>query len=211
MNFEGILQLIMDNYSSFIATLALLLSALTFIMSQRHTKKNKIISDERYYEQRKQYEERLEVESERREEDRHDTEEKLRLGEKPRFVFKGSKFIVNSNTNQELLLLKFTNKGRDTAYDIIPDLECVAKQMDMTEFKIRRYEPVQDPVVMVGEDFEVVMKCDNNQADFFMMELTITYQDASGRTYKQTFCINITDRLGNSLITNYAQPVLCSN
>ena len=46
MNFEGILQLIMDNYSSFIATLALLLSALTFIMSQRHTKKNKIISDE---------------------------------------------------------------------------------------------------------------------------------------------------------------------
>ena len=67
MNFEGILQLIMDNYSSFIATLALLLSALTFIMSQRHTKKNKIISDERYYEQRKQYEERLEVESERRE------------------------------------------------------------------------------------------------------------------------------------------------
>ena len=64
---------------------------------------------------------------------------------------------------------------------------------------------------MVGEDFEVVMKCDNNQADFFMMELTITYQDASGRTYKQTSCINITDRLGNSLITNYAQPVLCSN
>ena len=176
--------MIMDNYSSFIATLALLLSALTFIMSQRHTKKNKIISD---------------------------TEEKLRLGEKPRFVFKGSKFIVNSDTNQELLLLKFTNKGRDTAYDIIPDLECVAKQMDMTEFKIRRYEPVQDPVVMVGEDFEVVMKCDNNQADFFMMELTITYQDASGRTYKQTFCINITDRLGNSLITNYAHPVLCSN
>lgn len=153
MNFEGILQLIMDNYSSFIATLALLLSTLTFIMSQRHTKKNKIISDERYYEQRKQYEERLEVESERREEDRHDTEEKLRLGEKPRFVFKGSKYIVNSDTNQELLLLKFTNKGRDTAYDIIPDLECVAKQMDMTEFKIRRYEPVQDPVVMVGEDF----------------------------------------------------------
>ena len=133
------------------------------------------------------------------------------LVKKPRFVFKGSKFIVNSDTNQELLLLKFTNKGRDTAYDIIPDLECVAKQMDMTEFKIRRYEPVQDPVVMVGEDFEVVMKCDNNQADFFMMELTITYQDASGRTYKQTFCINITDRLGNSLITNYAQPVLCSN
>lgn len=81
-------------------------------------------------------------------------------------MFKGSKFIVNSDTNQELLLLKFTNKGRDTAYDIIPDLECVAKQMDMTEFKIRRYEPVQDPVVMVGEDFEVVMKCDNNQADF---------------------------------------------
>lgn len=94
MNFEGILQLIMDNYSSFIATLALLLSALTFIMSQRHTKKNKIISDERYYEQRKQYEERLEVESERREEDRHDTEEKLRLGENPALCLRGQNLLL---------------------------------------------------------------------------------------------------------------------
>ena len=91
MNFEGILQLIMDNYSSFIATLALLLSALTFIMSQRHTKKNKIISDERYYEQRKQYEERLEVESERREEDRHDTED---LVKNPALCLRGQNLLL---------------------------------------------------------------------------------------------------------------------
>ena len=41
------------------------------------------------------------------------------------------------------------------------------------------------------------------------MTPTIRYEDASGRVYKQTFCIGISDRLGNGIIINYAQPELC--
>lgn len=34
-------------------------------------------------------------------------------------------------------------------------------------------------------------------------------EDASGRKYKQTYCIDIVDRFGNANIINYAQPELC--
>lgn len=219
MDIKDLLQWVVDNkeyaplYSSLIAMGALLFSILSFlisnIISKNRAKKDRLISDARYDEQRKQYEERLAVEQSRREEDKSDTEEKLRLNEKPRLVFKKSKIISNSNSEQVLLLLEFINKGRDTAYDIIPDLECTAKQMDMAEFKIRRCEPVQDPVVMVGEDFKIVLSYEKNGAEFFRLEPTIRYEDASGRKYMQTFCLDIVDRLGNANIINYAKPELC--
>lgn len=34
------------------------------------------------------------------------------------------------------------------------------------------------------------------------------FEDASGRKYKQTFFIDIGDRLGNGIIINYNQPEL---
>jgi hypothetical protein len=200
-------------YSSLIATGALIFSILSFfissIVSKKRANKDKMLSDARYEEQRKQYEERLNEERRRREEDKLDSEEKLRLSEKPRLVFKNSKVVSNSNSEQILLRMEFINKGRDTAYDIIPDLECMAKKMDMTEFVIHRYEPVQDPVVMVGESFAMMMSYDKDEKDFFRMTLTIRYEDASERAYKQTFCIDIKDRLGNGMIISYAQPELC--
>lgn len=200
-------------YSSLVATGALLFSVLSFIISntvsKNRAKKDKIISDARYEEQREQYEERLNEERRRREEDKFESEEKHRFSEKPRLVFKSSKVVSNSNSEQMLLRMEFVNKGRDTAYDIVPDLECAAKKMDMTEFVLRRYEPVQDPVVMVGESFSMVMSYDKDEKDFFRMTPTIRYEDASGRVYKQTFCIDISDKLGDGTIINYAQPELC--
>ena len=91
----------------------------------------------------------------------------------------------------------------------MPDLECIAKRMNMTEFTIRRFEPVQDPIAMVGETFVMVMSYDKDEEDFFRMSPTIKFEDASGRKYKQTFCIDIGDKLGNGIIINYAQPELC--
>lgn len=196
-----------------IATGALCFSIFSFIISnivaKSRAKKERAVSDARYEEQRKQYEERLNEEKRRREEDKIDSEERLRLSEKPRLVFKNSKVVSNSNSERILLRMEFVNKGRDTAYDIIPDLVCVAKKMDMTEFMISREDPVQDPVVMVGETFAMVMSYDKDNNDFFRMTLTIRYEDASGRLYKQTFCIDIYDRLGNATIINYAKPELC--
>ena len=79
----------------------------------------------------------------------------------------------------------------------------------MTEFLIQREESVHDPVVMVGETFVVVMSYNKDEKEFFRMTPTIKFEDASGRKYKQTFEIDISDRMGNGIIINYAQPELC--
>lgn len=72
-------------YSSLVATGAFLFSILSFIISnivsKNRAKSDKIISDARYEEQRKQYEERLDEERRRRKEDKREAEEKLRLSE----------------------------------------------------------------------------------------------------------------------------------
>lgn len=200
-------------YSSLVATGALVFSVLSFIISniisKNRAKKDKIISDARYEEQRKQYEERLKEERKQREEDKREAEEKLRVSEEPYLVFKNSKVVSNQNSEQTILRMEFLNKGRGAAYCIIPDLECTAKRMNMTEFTIRRYEAVQDPIAMVGETFVMIMSYDKDEKDFFRMTPTIKFEDASGRKYKQTFCIDIGDRLGNGIIINYAQPELC--
>lgn len=54
-----------------------------------------------------------------------------------------------------------------------------------------------------------VMSYDKDEKNFFRMTPTIKFEDASGRKYKQNFCIDIGDRLGNGIIINYAQPELC--
>lgn len=157
--------------------------------------KDEIISDARYQEQRKQYEERLKEERKQREEDKREAEEKLRVSEEPYLVFKNSKIVSNSNSEQIILRMEFLNKGRGTSYCIIPDLECTAKRMNMTEFTICRYEAIQDPIAMVGETFVMLMSYDKDEKDFFGMTSTIKFEDASGRKYKQTFYIDISDKL----------------
>ena len=200
-------------YSSLVATGAFLFSVISFIISnivsKNRAKKDKIISNTRYEEQRKQYEERLNEERKQREEDKREAEEKLRVSEEPYLVFKNSKVVSNSTSEQTILHIEFLNKGRGAAYCIIPDLECTAKRMNMTEFTIHRCEAVQDPIAMVGEIFVMVMSYNKDEKDFFKMTPTIKFEDASGRKYKQTFCIDIVDRLGNGTIINYAQPELC--
>lgn len=196
-------------YSSLVATGALAFSVLSFIISniisKNRAKKDKIISDARYEEQRKQYEERLNDEKRQRKEDKRETEEKLRISEAPYLVFKNSKIVSNLNSEQTILRMEFLNKGRGAAYCIIPDLDCTAKRMNMTEFTIRRCEAIQDPIAMIGETFVMFM---SYEKDFFRMTPTIKFEDASGRKYKQTFCIDISGRLGNGTIINYAQPEL---
>lgn len=202
-------------YSSLIVTGALLFSVLSFvffnIVSKNRVKREKIISDTRYEEQRKQYEERINEERKRREEDKKEAEGRLRVSEEPYFVFKNSKIVSDSNSEQTILHMEFLNKGRGVAYCINPDLECTAKRMDMSEFTMRRYEAVQDPIAMLGEIFVMVMNYDKSENDIFGMTPTIKFEDASGREYKQTFCIDIGDRWGNGTIINYAQPELCKD
>ena len=93
MTIKEFLQLVIEYkdyaplYSALVATGALFFSVLSFIISnivsKNRAKRDKIISDVRYEEQRKQYEERLDEERRRREEDKRVAEEKLRVSEQP--------------------------------------------------------------------------------------------------------------------------------
>ena len=121
----------------------------------------------------------LNEERKRREEDKHDAEEKVRISEEPYLVFKNSKIFSNSPSEHVILQMEFLNKGRGSAYEIIPDLECTAKTLDMKEFHIYRYGAVEDPIAMVGETFVICWKYKNEQKTLFRMTPEIRFKDAS--------------------------------
>jgi hypothetical protein len=179
------------------------------MISKNRTKKEKEISNLRYEEQKKQYEERLAEERKRREEDKYNAEEKIRLSEEPYLVFKNSKVISAPTSEQIIIHMEFLNKGRGSAYDIIPDTECTVKPFHEEEFQLCRYGAVEDPIAMVGELFVMNWSYDGEEKLMFRMTPTIKFKDASGRRYKQTYYIDIIDRLGNANIINFAQPELC--
>ena len=200
-------------YSNVISTGALFFSVLSFtisqIVSKKRAKRDKIISDARYEEQRRQYEERLVEEKKQREEDKREAEEKIRISEKPYFVFENLRVISGSTPEQTIIQMKFLNKGRGSAYEIIPDVECKANTKNMKEIRLYRHNAVENPIAMVGEAFVVSWIYTSKEEFEFRMKPEIRFEDASGRKYKQTYCIDIVDRLGNANIINYAQPELC--
>lgn len=76
------------------------------------------------------------------------------------------------------------------------------------EKKLERCEPVQDPIVLIGEQFKIPFALENNeQFKGFITEVGIGYEDASGREYEQVFCITVRND-GFGYVTNYAKPVL---
>lgn len=153
-------------YSAMVATGAFVFSIFTFLVSVIRAKKDRKVSDYRYYEQQKQYEKEISRLQEQRNEDKYDTEEKIRINEEPYFVFRNSKISTESNIEQTVLQMTFINKGRGSAYNIIPDLNCTAKRLNMTEFAIHRYDAVRDPIAMVGEKFVILMAYDKSRKIF---------------------------------------------
>jgi len=105
--------------------------------------------------------------------------------------------------------MEFLNKGRGSAYEIVPDLICIGKTVDGKKIELYRFEAVEDPIATVGEMFVISWNYETEQRVMFRMNPTIKFRDASGRKYKQTYCIDIIDKLGNANIINYAQPELC--
>ena len=76
-------------------------------------------------------------------------------------------------------------------------------------FKIYRSTPVEDPIATVGEKFVTKWSYDSVEKGEFSFKPQLTYQDASGRKYIQTYEINIIDDDGNANIINFAKPELC--
>ena len=104
MTFKEFLQWIIEHkeyaplYSSLISSLALIFSCVSFFISNKISKKraekDKAVSDARYEEQKKQYEERLNQERIQREEDKQEMQEINRIREEPYLVFKKSEISL---------------------------------------------------------------------------------------------------------------------
>lgn len=198
--------------SDWIAIMALMFSIISFVISQLismyRVKKEKEVSNVRYNEQKKQYEKRLAEEREQYNEQRKYAEKVARVSEQPYLVYKSSEIIKTTKDNKIIFCIKFLNKGRGSAYSIIPEMECTAKKQDMSEVQIYRYAPVQDPIASVGEYFETDWCYISENKEFFNMITSIFYEDSSGRKYKQTYNLDIYES-GEGIIKNYSKPEQC--
>ena len=202
------------SYSDLVSTIALIFSILSFVISQiiatNRVKKEKEISNARYEEQKRQYEERLNEERKRREEDKSDMEERNRICEQPYLVFKGVqriKKVPSSSGDQIIFSMSFLNKGRGSAYEIIPDVNCTASHYGDT-FTLYRHGAVEDPIAMVNESFVMEWCYIGKEIYEYRMPFSICYKDASGRKYIQKYVVDIVDENESNIIT-YANPEIC--
>ena len=219
MSFNEFLQWIIDHkdyaplYSALVATGAFLFSILSFIISNivatlriNADRKN---SKSKYEEQKRQYEERLNEEKRRWEEERKENERRIRISEEPFLVFKKAKVNHIVQTDTIIIQMEFLNKGRGSAYDINPETECIAYTKDSNEIRLDRFAPIEDPICSVREAFTIEWAYNSNKIIEIRMEPEIRYTGASGRKYKQRYCIDILDWVGNTTTIYNERPELC--
>lgn len=157
--------------------------------------------------EREQNRQKAEEQQKRYLEEKRHIEEVDRLHEKPYLVFQGARISDESDEKITRIDFIFKNKGRGAAYDIVPELECMAKTVE-GKTKVYLCDPVQDPIAMVGEQFTTMwtLGCEQKLVDF-IFTMPIEYQDASGRKYRQKYDLIFLSS-GDACIKNYAQPEL---
>ncbi len=195
-----------------VALMALIVSIANNLRNNRRAKEEKRVAEERYNEQKEQYEARLTAEKAKREEDKKIADEYARINEQPYLVFKGAEridVIPSASGTQIVFSMSFVNKGRGSAYSIIPDLDCTASHYGDT-FKVHRFDVVEDPIAMVGEYFIVKWSYIGEEIYGYRMPFSIKYKDASGREYMQNYIVDIISEKESTIIT-YAEPKLCDN
>lgn len=199
-------------FSFFVAVIALIYS---FYNNRRNDKKDaekSRIAEERYKEQKEQYEKQLAEERQRREEDKFLAEERARISEKPYLVVKEAKTteVIPSSLgddDQIIFSMTFINKGRGAAYSIIPDSECEVVIMGKPSFKVYHHGAVEDPIALVREPFSLEWSYIGKETYNYRMNFSIKYQDASGRNYKQDYKVDIIDKDTINIIS-FAVPEL---
>lgn len=186
----------------------IIVSIIAIVVTIIIAKKERKILEAEAKRQREQYEESLESQNKQFEIELEHSKEIERLHEQPYLVFAEAKISTESDEKITRIDMLFINKGRGSAYDIIPSLKCTAKTMH-GEVMLTRCEPIQDPIAMVGEKFRTMwtLGYETDLVDF-VVTIPINYSDASGRKYVQRFDI-IFNKSGYASITNFAKPELC--
>lgn len=188
--------------------LTIIVGIIAILQTRKIAKKEREISEAEIKRQKKQYEESLENQNKQFEIELKHREENERIHEQPYLVFVEAKISSESDERVTRIDILFINKGRGSAYDIIPDLECKVKTK-RGETTLSRCEPIQDPIAMVGEKFRTMwtLGYDQELVDF-TGSIPINYSDASGRRYVQRFEI-IFNKSGYACVRNFATPELC--
>mgnify|MGYP004514373015 FL=1 len=191
-NYAGLITLI----NTGLAFITVVTSIVNLHLEKKQMKQEREQNRQKAEEQQKRY----------LEEKRH-IEEVDRLHEKPYLVFQEARISDESDEKITRIDFIFKNKGRGAAYDIVPELECMAKTVE-GKTKVYRCDPVQDPIAMVGEQFTTMwtLGCEQKLVDF-IFTMPIEYQDASGRKYRQKYDLIFLSS-GDACIKNYAQPEL---
>lgn len=192
--------------SEIIAAAAFLFSVFSFVILSIRARRERAVSNLRYDEQKKQYEDRLDEAREQRLQDRIDMDERIRISEQPYLVFKGIKVLTQTH-NKTILEFTFKNKGRASAYSIIPDLEFHCLDIN-SDIRIMRCVEIKDPIAMQGEDFVINASLYGESKSMIPVEIGISYEDASGRCYRQTHRIDIYGDYSGFNNMNYARPEL---
>ena len=146
---------VVNMYSTLFNALMTFFTIIVSIIAIRVTitiaKKERKILEAEAKRQREQYEESLENQNKQFEVELKRNKEIERLHEQPYLVFKEAKISAESNKKITRIDMLFINKGRGSAYDIIPSLKCTAKTMN-GEATLTRCDAIQDPIAMVGEN-----------------------------------------------------------
>lgn len=177
------------------------------IASEEKLKAQKKIDDERFKEQKAIYEERIRELNEQREQDRREADERNRFSEQPYLVFKGFRNKEPYHNGEVVLALNFLNKGRGAAYSIVPAVK-IQSSLDDKGNQLYRCGPVNDPIALVEESIELECAYFGKLENDLKLEWDISYEDASGRKYKQTHKISIHNDNGESYNLSYAIPEL---
>lgn len=182
---------------------ALIAIIITYNTANKQVKEAKKSRDQ----QEQQYKESLKLQKEQYENELEHNRNIEIIQEKPYFVFVEPSDFKEEDSSYNTLVITLKNKGRGSAFDIVPDLEAVNEGDFDVKTRIRRNTPVQDPIAMVGENFKTYWSIDKFNIIGVVIPISIKFKDASERLYKQTFRFTV-DNTGYVMVTNFAQPEL---
>lgn len=194
----GNMAMISSSVFAFIAIIA------NLITTNKQLKESKALQQQ----QKEQYDESLRVQKEQYEKELQHARNVETIKEKPYLVFDKAKIAEESDDKITRIDVMFKNKGRGSAYDIVPVLKCKVKTLQ-GDGVLSRCDAIQDHIAMVGETFKTMWTLGyGKELSSFMTTISINYKDASGRKYIQKYDI-IFNEDGYASITNYARPELC--
>lgn len=193
--------------NAFFALVSILISIFTVILTKKNAKKQIKESIMARKQQQEQFEKTLASQRKQYEDEKIHNELVERLHEQPYIVFhKAGGFCKESETMYSINL-HFINKGRGSAYDIVPEVTCEEERYN-GRIVMRRCEPIQDPIALVGEEFVTYWKIESETGKLdCLVCVPIKYSDTSGRKYIQKYFLTISDN-GLVKITNYSNPEL---